>query len=369
MTQRNRDRLLWAAALVCLAAGTEAGAVPRYAARYEQNCTLCHTNPTGGGLRTPYASQYLVPEEIAAKTMDDAVIAEIDPQIGNNVVIGADLRTVHLYSDADNKLGSNFFEMQGDLYLSFQVGRLGAYLDTGISGRYEVFGTAYVLPADGYFKAGRFLPAYGWKLEDHTAFVREQLGFFPPTHTDVGIEAGIYPGRFALHAAVTNGNPGATIDDNTELAAFGRAEYRFNALGTALALGASAYRNPRDSGRRIAAGLFGYAAYSRLSWIWEVDGTRVYPTGESRREGLVTSHEVAFAVVQGLDVLATYDFHDPDLDNKSGARTRWGGGVAFFAAPLFRTELLLRTYAIDEGPDVAGEEDHVETVLTLHFLY
>src|SRR5437667_11789971 len=51
---------------VLLALGaSEAGAVPRYSARYGQKCALCHVNPSGGGLRAAYASQKLVPEEIA----------------------------------------------------------------------------------------------------------------------------------------------------------------------------------------------------------------------------------------------------------------------------------------------------------------
>ena len=45
-------------ALVAISAlpALEAGAVPRYSARYEQNCMLCHVNPTGGGMRSSYAT-------------------------------------------------------------------------------------------------------------------------------------------------------------------------------------------------------------------------------------------------------------------------------------------------------------------------
>ena len=40
-----------------------ARAVPRYSARYEQNCMLCHVNPSGGGMRSAYAVQELIPKE------------------------------------------------------------------------------------------------------------------------------------------------------------------------------------------------------------------------------------------------------------------------------------------------------------------
>ncbi len=57
----------WAVLLAALLAGTPALALPRYAATYGQSCVLCHENPTGGGLRNLYATQYLIPEEIAAR--------------------------------------------------------------------------------------------------------------------------------------------------------------------------------------------------------------------------------------------------------------------------------------------------------------
>nr|MEE4266754.1 hypothetical protein [Candidatus Krumholzibacteria bacterium] len=59
--------LFWMGGLSPLILAGEAHAVPRYTAQYGQSCTLCHTNPTGGGLRTEYASQYLIPEEIAGQ--------------------------------------------------------------------------------------------------------------------------------------------------------------------------------------------------------------------------------------------------------------------------------------------------------------
>ena len=61
-------------------------ALPRYTARYEQKCALCHVNPSGGGLRSSYASRQLVPEEIAwwlttlkkaAPSLSDSEIATV----------------------------------------------------------------------------------------------------------------------------------------------------------------------------------------------------------------------------------------------------------------------------------------------------
>lgn len=72
---------------------TQADTVPRYSARYEQNCNLCHYNPTGGGQRDLYATQYIVPEEMTLSSYDSEKATLFDPQLSESVVLGADLRT------------------------------------------------------------------------------------------------------------------------------------------------------------------------------------------------------------------------------------------------------------------------------------
>ena len=57
----------WFAFLVIATAGlclvvANGYTIPRYSARYGQDCNLCHVNPTGGGQRTTYATQYIVPK-------------------------------------------------------------------------------------------------------------------------------------------------------------------------------------------------------------------------------------------------------------------------------------------------------------------
>jgi hypothetical protein len=367
-TPNAKHHLLSAAlTLAILWIAGSAGAIPRYSARYQQNCSLCHVNPTGGGLRNLYASQYLVPAELTLKNTGDASLGRIDPQIGENVTIGTDLRMVHFYSDED-AAAKNFFQMQGDLYFAFELDRIAAYLDKGISSSYELFGLAHVLPGQGYVKVGRFIPAFGWKFADHTTFTREYVGFFPPSHTDVGLEVGFHPGRFTVELAAVNGNRGSTLDNNRDLAFVGRGVYRFAVSSVGMGLGASAAHNNRPGRVVQAGGAFGYIGVNRFTWLWEADALRDDPTGAERQDAFVSSHELAFVVTRGLDIIATYDFHDPDIDRQTGARSRFGGGIAVFAGSLFLTEFLVRYYLIDEGDDVVGP-DYVETALQFHFLY
>lgn len=158
----------------------ESLSIPRYSARYGQKCLLCHQGPTGGGMRNLYATQFLVPSEIAARPYENDSLALPDPEIARNVTIGADLRTLALY-DNEHKKENDFLQMEGSVHLHFQLDRrFTAYFDRGMSGNYELYGTGFVLPAGGYFKVGRFTPAYGWRFADHTMFTRADLGYFDP---------------------------------------------------------------------------------------------------------------------------------------------------------------------------------------------
>lgn len=365
--------------LVAALAGpvADAFALPRYAARYEQNCNLCHFNPSGGGQRDVYASQYLVPTEMVLQSYDYDELGRIDPTLGDNVIIGADLRTIARYSDDDEaRSQNNFFHMQSDIYVTLQVDeRFAAYFDRGGSDTYEAFALARLLPFNGYLKTGRFTPAYGWKWADHNAFVREKLGFMPPAHTDVGVEAGIFPGSGAVQLAVLNGSPGSRQDFNDEPSVVIRGEYRRHVRGVGVAVGGSYQRNDDRPGAdfpaepRYHGGPFGYLAWKRLTWLGEVDWVRVSPPGGAPdTTGLVASHEIACQVTPGLDLVAAYSFHDPDVDLETGIEERWSGGFELFYNPFAKLSVLVQSYRSEPGGEIEGRE-YTQLVAQVHFLY
>jgi len=364
----KRSLLIAFAALATFSCARPAFALPRYAARYHQSCNLCHANPSGGGMRTLYASQFLVPEEMAMSRLSDDVVKGISPEIADNITIGADLRTLYVYSD-DNAHTLDFFEMQGDIYLNFQMTeKMSLYFDRGQSQSVELYGLAYVLPCNGYVKVGRFTPAFGWKRADHTAFTRSMLGFSPPANTDSGVEVNTRPGTFDLTLSAVNGAAGSLYDTDNKVAFLGRAEQRFGAAGMRGAVGISARYNPVGAGDERVAGGFGYLGIDRLIWLGEVDWQEFEPAGAAAVTGFIQSHEVSYEATQGLYVLGTYDFYDPDIDLESGYESRYGGGVSALVNPFLDVEVLVRQYDVHAGPDMTGS-DYLESVVQVHFLY
>ena len=349
----------------------QARALPRYSARYEQNCALCHVNPTGAGMRSSYASKDLVPKEFAWSPATPAMLAEIDPLIGKHIGIGTDFRLIYLAADPGAGLAAQqgFFQMQGDVYLSFQLDpRFTLYYDRGLSNTYEVFGMAHVLPWSGYLKAGRFVPSYGWRFDDHTMYVRSELGFFPPAFSDVGLEAGIAAKHFDLQLGLVNGNRGSTQDTDRRLATALNALYRFRAGPLAAALGLSGYSHPGLTEDLNTGGVYGYLAGWNVIWLGQADLARREPAVGTAVTGLVTSHELSVLVHQGLELKATYDFFDPDRDHTTGARSRWGGGVAVMPRSFLALEALVRSTRVEPGPAVPGK-DFDDGVFQIHFLY
>lgn len=366
--QRMAGLLLLATAIGNGLAPTEAQALPRYSARYGQTCALCHIDPTGGGQRSEYAVQELIPKELAWPSAKSENPIGLNPRIGKNLLVGADVREVYVTSDhpADRL---DFFQMQGDVYLSFVPDKhFTLYMDRGQSGAYEVFGLAYLFPWSGYLKAGRFTPSHGWKFEDHTMFVRSEEGFSPPAQTDVGLELGATPGPFDIQVDLVNGNRGSTMGADNHLAAGVNALGRFSVAGASVAIGAAGYRQPGRFQDLKTGGAFGSLNLGRFTWVGEGDLIRTEPAVGTAVTGLATSHQLDITLHQGLEVKGTFDFYDPDVDLKSGSKRRWGGGVCLMPRPYAVLEADYRVTSVDPGSAIGGD-GFTETIAQLHFLY
>ena len=362
-------RITWfALAALGLIVASPSEALPRYSARYQQTCALCHVNPSGGGLRTTYATEKLIPEEIAwrrGKMLP--ALDEVAPAVAKRVQIGTDFREVYVGADLPQD-HLNFFQMQADLYFSFQLdSTVTLYYDRGESGSYELFGLDYLRPFL-YVKAGRFVPSYGWKFDDHTMFVRAELGFMPPGNSDVGAEAGFAQGPLDIQAGVVNGNRGGVFDGDTKVAGVINAVYRRHFGPVGAALGLAGYHHPGFTSDDDTWGAYGYLTWNRFTWLGEGDYFQTEPVGGPARIGAVTSHEVTVLLRQGLELKGTYDFYDPDRDRASGAKARYGGGVSVMPRPYAAMEALVRRTAYDDGVAYSGR-DLVETVVMLHLLY
>lgn len=345
--------------MAAAAAPLPADAVPRYALKVGQSCILCHQSPSGGGQRSAYASAYLVPERLAMAR--DAPPAP-DRQLTDEILIGADLRTFWLDAeDADAR--NNFVQMQGAVYLTLQPDpRFLAYVhqEFGQGGAFapEIFALAWLSPGTVWAKAGRFVPAFGWRPADHRTFTRTDFVFLPenPPQSDTGIEVGARRGPFELQLALTNGEFASAFERNDELLFTARGA-ALRAVGPAnVAAGASYAQHRGEDVHRWAGGPFAGASLGPITWWGEADwlhAARPDPAGGpalSVATSFTLSQELAVQLVRGLDAVATWDLHDPDVRLASGAGHRVGLGVDAMPYPFLRLRAKLNRFEQVDGP-------------------
>jgi hypothetical protein len=350
-------------ALILLSASAQA--LPRFAARTGQKCMSCHVNPSGGGMRTPMGAQY-GREELPVPDLSEGLqLEDFTTLIANVMGVGADFRTIYYFQQSpDTGAGSTssnaFWQMQGDLYLNFRIAKkINLYLDKGLYSGFEAFGLLNVLPASGSVKIGKFVPNYGLKLDDHTAYIRTVTGFSPAAGRPelTGLELAVAPGPATIMGGLFNAEDGFAGSGGNNKAYLGRAEVLWTAakeVGVGFGGNLFGYEDLRSATSFLYYGGFGMFSVYDFSLIGEVDWLRSKGPGATI-VGAVVYGEADYPVVAGVDLKLAYDFYDPDLDLKSGARSRYGFGVEFF--PIGGVELrLMYRIASEEGLDATTNE-------------
>ncbi len=187
--------VLCAASLAAMA--PRAQAEPIFLSRQYTRCTTCHYSPTGGGLLTPYGRS-LTREELSTMGRGHAAATppgqprEIGEQsflwgaLGNRLGalnLGIDLRPGHLDVRFPGGKDTRNLLMNAELTAAYQVAGWTLYGDFGrqpFAQGTRVFSwehwVAHQSEKGFGIRAGRFLPAYGIRFADHTAFNRRALG-------------------------------------------------------------------------------------------------------------------------------------------------------------------------------------------------
>ncbi|MBI3193678.1 MAG: hypothetical protein HYZ34_04305 [Ignavibacteriae bacterium] len=354
-------------------------AIPRFALMTGAKCGACHTNPTGGQMRTEYGSSFSVDALPIAAHKDDEFT--FNPKLTDNITIGGDFRTQFFYDQSSKTTG--FHAMTTTLYGSVQLAKkiLFYFKDDIInSGSYgskvglEAYGLMKVLPNNGYIKFGAFLPDYGWRLDDHTGFTRGGALFFTPNYKDIGLELGSYFGDVFLTAGVYNGTGNEwKIDFSKDKAYTMKIEYMGKADELNFRIGASGYgfRSYKMGG--VHAGLaFGDLIISgEMDWTNNklLNPTSPNPIDESKNM-MAAYAEVDYRAMQGLWFTGKFDMFDPlngigddDVSSATNTLKRLTFGLEYY--PFSFVELRPQYRVVMETPSV----DNNQALVQLHLWF
>ncbi len=337
----------------------DSNALPRFAVDSGVSCMECHVNPTGGGMRNEFGAEYYSRTVLPMRTyQQEQRLDGFSTSLNDFIRTGTNFRTLMLYED-DNY--STFWQMQGDIYLSMQATRdLLFYIDIGLYQGFEIFGMLNIPSIDSYVKVGKFIPAYGIRMDDHNVYTRSGAPGvmtaipFGERAEDTGAEFGYNTDYTTLSIGLFSGNPGGGqrfADESINAVAL-RGEWRLLSEGSTNGfLGGSLYRNKRASFETINYGVFGGIGVERnfniLGELMFVNFKQ--PPDASAENYLLFFTEFNYLIQQGIDLKLQYNLGTggtPDL-----TRHAIGVGAELFFLPGLELRPLYRLHFSDDLPN------------------
>jgi len=347
---------------------------PRFAAYTGDKCSDCHVNPSGGSMRhgggLNYAEKNLSMDmfkKLAGKT-------QFSPKLTKEISIGGDVRVAQVDNEVPGSTNYNIFlAMQGDVYVNAKLNNiLSVFANSGIQipgidAEYEVFGMISKLPANLYFKVGRFKPNYGTRIVEHRAYQRKFL-LNTPYDENTGFELGISPEWFNLNVGLYNPqnldflgmfplDPHKMFVASTDFN-FGFNNYNFN-----VNIGGSFFNNPYNimdsdtttiTANRKAWGVFTrIGIMKRVALIGEVDFEE-NKTASPLRRSLYGFGELDIILIKGLELRGQFEIRDRIRNREGDDIKRVSAGIAAFPFFGFETEAMIRF--VTQDPDVKYNE-------------
>ncbi|PYQ14231.1 MAG: hypothetical protein DMF80_13025 [Acidobacteria bacterium] len=361
-------RRLAAPALALVAVGaSRVGAEPIFLSRQYTRCTTCHFSPTGGGLLTPYGRS-LSREELSttgrshpspSSGKQDLRWSVAEDRMGP-VSIGIDVRPAHLDVRFEGGSATRDLLMTADVLAAYQANGWTVYGEVGRQPRPEgtkvdsyEYWVAHQAEKGFGFRAGRFLPAYGVRLADHTAFTRAPLGL--DVYDQIyGLEVSHTGERHLLQLTAGPGRADSILheDGRRAFTAAGRLQMDLGPRSVLVVSGL--VRNtsavvPRNGSGGVA---FGFAPLPRLTTWTEADAQVQH--GVAGAPAYVLLNETGWEVYRGLWLKFSPQLRT-ELGNASGGvlrllfeanllpRTRWNVDVSFYRDRGRASGLVTRT--------------------------
>lgn len=324
------------------------------------------------------------PNAPAAADNDDGDRTVFDPEVTTWMSFGGDLRGAYILilpersatPGAKREITSSFFLMQADVYNSVALNdHVTAVFDYGAYSGFEAWALYHwkrePSEYDLMLRVGRIMPAFGIREVEHQLYTRERIGL-GATDRDTGLELTGYAGPLTATVSVLNGTFGDTAFDTHgssrrtfEKAFVSRVSYRGEIGPLRLQVGGSFYGNqntnqasPLFGGalanadskeiargvNEIRAGGFLTANLGRFTYLSDLVWVRdsFYSPTLSPLRGYSSYQELSFQPRQGVDLVGTLEFADPDLDVLDNRALRAGGVIEVFPWPFTELRAMVR---------------------------
>ncbi len=280
----SASRVVVSFAVAALLGAGAVQAEPMWLSRQYNRCTSCHHSPTGGGLLTPYgrslSRQELsttgrTPAGMEPRTEGGGEESFLFGALGDTLgplSLGVDLRPSHLHTEGAGVEDDRDFFMNADLLAAWRSHGWTLYGELGRQPRSngtKIDSYEYWVGYQGEklgFRVGRFLPAYGVRLADHTAYTRSPLGLdsFDQVY---GLELSRTGERLLVQISLGPGRADSIIDDDGRHAFTATARVQRELRARSVLVFSGLYRAEADDAPSSRGGgvAFGIAPISRLT--------------------------------------------------------------------------------------------------------
>jgi hypothetical protein len=347
-----------------------AAAEPTFLSRQYPRCTNCHYSAAGGGLLTPYGRS-LSREELStfgrsspgspAGREHEFLFGAFRDVLGP-VGLGIELRPSHLDVEAAGRSATRDFLMNAEVIAGLQLGQWTFYGSLGRQPRgddarvasYEHW-VSYRTDGGFALRAGRFIPAYGVKLADHTSFTRSTLDLDNNDQV-YGLEGSVNGERHLVQVSLGPGFADSVdVAEDRAFTATGR--WQFDLRPRVVLVASGLYREESGLGpRRGATGLaLGVAPTSRLT-LWTQADAR-FLGGDSSGTAYTVLADAGFEAYRGIWLKFTPQLRTEYGDGSGGVRrlafglnllprTHWNAIVSFYHDKNRRSERTSKTWLL-----------------------
>ena len=326
--------------------------LPRYSIQESSGCINCHINPTGSGMRNDYGSNVYSLDELSIRKWINTGDEDWDGYISDNIQIGGEFR-IQSYDGQDK---NRIFPMQIDLYSNIDINdNVDLFFKYGDESEfYAILKNIFNL---SWIKVGKTMPNYGFKLDDHTSFIRG--GNSGNTHIadnhnlDQGllfdymsgykdpiiIESGLKFGKsvnftFSVSSGLRDVSDEELINFTSNINYINKLDFGSFLFGTS-------FMKEHDF---TMAGLYGGFSRGKMTFSYEIDKTQQWI---SDYESIASYAEIAYKPIQGIHVIAKYDYFDKDYDLQDGAVSRYSLGMNVFPYNILEIKFQMRHYLVE----------------------
>ena len=344
--------------LLGLIFSTAVFAEPYIAIQTGYQCGMCHTNPTGGGQRTPFGNQFALQHLMVGSNTatNPAWTGRINDVIG----VGGNVRMSASQLAVENREDNVDFAVdRASLYLNFNLSeQISLYIDEQVAPSTSVNRElwARIKQDNWYLKAGKIFTPFGWRIENDSAFIRQVTGI-NFNNGDFGVEIGFTGEHINFQIAATNGNGGTSdIDDTKQLTS------RFVWLESDWRAGISLYNNNTKLGERNIYGIFAGVKLWLISWLFEYDVIKDTGFNDIDLTQDVALIEANVLLLQGHNLKLTFD----TLISAQKNSDRWSIVYEYF--PMAFTQIRAG-FRYKNSDDDLIIDDSEESFVELHVFF